>query len=154
VKLEKDGPRLLRPGGITVEDLESTFGRVKIAPGNHGAEGQVVESRLPLTPESPGQFPKHYSPTKKLRFIDEFPHDERAGAGLISMTPLSTHEADEWRHTWSLSQTGDLFEVAKNLFRVLREADQSDASALAIDRCQKEGIGAAIMDRLGRATNK
>ena len=53
-----------------------------------------------------------------------------------------------------LSDTGDLREAGANLFRMLRELDAQYLDVIVAERVPEEGIGAAINDRLERASNK
>ena len=51
-----------------------------------------------------------------------------------------------------LSQSGNLHEAAANLFRMLRELDAENLDLIVAERVPEEGIGAAINDRLQRAS--
>jgi L-threonylcarbamoyladenylate synthase len=51
----------------------------------------------------------------------------------------------------TLSITGDSHEASKNLFRFLRELDQSDAELLITEYVPEFDLGRAINDRLRRA---
>jgi L-threonylcarbamoyladenylate synthase len=51
-----------------------------------------------------------------------------------------------------LSQTQNLREAAANLFRYLRELDELDVDLIVAERVPDQGLGAAIMDRLRRAS--
>jgi L-threonylcarbamoyladenylate synthase len=50
-----------------------------------------------------------------------------------------------------LSETQDLREAAANLFRYMRELDALGADLIIAERVPREGLGAAINDRLQRA---
>jgi L-threonylcarbamoyladenylate synthase len=50
-----------------------------------------------------------------------------------------------------LSKDANLNEIAKKLFANLIELDQQGLDLILIDRCEEEGIGKAIMDRINRA---
>ena len=50
VSFLEEEPRLLRPGGVSLEEIESIIGKVKISP--------IEEER----PSAPGMLPKHYAP--------------------------------------------------------------------------------------------
>jgi hypothetical protein len=55
----------------------------------------------------------------------------------------------------SLSRTGNLAEIAQNLFSTLRDLDHSDAEILIAEPCETtEGLGHAISDRIKRASAK
>jgi L-threonylcarbamoyladenylate synthase len=51
-----------------------------------------------------------------------------------------------------LSKRGDLREAAANFFRMLRELDAENLDLIVAERVPEEGIGAAINDRLRRAS--
>jgi len=51
-----------------------------------------------------------------------------------------------------LSERSDLCEAAANFFGMLRELDAQDLDLIVAERVPEEGIGAAINDRLERAS--
>jgi L-threonylcarbamoyladenylate synthase len=53
-----------------------------------------------------------------------------------------------------LSEQGDLREAAANFFRMLRELDAENLDLIVAERVPEEGIGAAISDRLERASTR
>jgi len=53
----------------------------------------------------------------------------------------------------NLSAHQDLREAAANFFRYLRELDQSDLDLIVAERVPAQGLGAAILDRLERASH-
>jgi L-threonylcarbamoyladenylate synthase len=134
-------PTLLRPGGITLEEIEAIVGTVKI----HMHE----ESR----PASPGQLLRHYSPTTRLVLTtDELPTDETAGktrVGLLSFQrPISSAG---FCATEMLSEQGCLREAAVNLFAALRRLDALGLDYIVARPVPEVELGRAIMDRLRRA---
>ena len=52
-----------------------------------------------------------------------------------------------------LSESQDLREAAANLFRYLRELDELDLDLIVAERVPAQGLGAAILDRLERASH-
>jgi L-threonylcarbamoyladenylate synthase len=91
--------------------------------------------------EAPGQLASHYAPAKPLRL----------NAGVA--------DADEWLIGFgavfgdaTLSASGDLLEAAARLFDALHQADASAKMRIAIAPVPKAGLGAAINDRLARAS--
>jgi L-threonylcarbamoyladenylate synthase len=54
----------------------------------------------------------------------------------------------------NLSDDGDLREAAANLFRYLRELDALSLDLIVAERIPSQGLGAAIMDRLERASHR
>lgn len=142
IRLEEAGPRLLRPGGVSAEELRRDFGSLLV---KRAGKGDSQES-MP----APGMFPKHYSPRKPLSFAKDLKPIDGQSIGHIAFKP-STREANR---VWLLSETGDLHEIAKKMFANLREADDSECDVLIIDECEEVGVGVAIMDRLRRAVTK
>ena len=126
VAVGPDGVRVLRPGPVTVEQVESVA-RVTTA----SAAGRI---------EAPGMMASHYAPSKPLRL-----NAIRAGPDewLIGFGPV---QGDE-----SLSAGGALAEAAANLFAALHRAEASERAAIAVAPVPEEGLGVAINDRLRRA---
>ncbi len=124
VAVEDDRLRLLRPGGIPREVLEA-FGPVTLGGGSI---------------EAPGMMESHYAPSKPLRLNAE---TAAAGEFLIGFGAVAGDI--------SLSAAGDTVEAAARLFDCLHAADASSAHAIAVAPVPRDGLGAAINDRLRRA---
>jgi L-threonylcarbamoyladenylate synthase len=137
-------PRLLRPGGVSLEELEKVSGE------KFEVMASPKSTEQPLN--SPGQLAIHYSPKTKLIFRDAGNKSYPAKTGLIEFFP-SQHEY-AFTAVRTLSEKGDLTEVAHNLFHAVRELDEMGLDLIIVDRCALEGIGRAIMDRLNRAVHK
>lgn len=133
--LDLTGPRpaLLRPGGITVDELERILGRIDINKGDGGA------------PRSPGQLPSHYAPSLPVRLNAT---SARPGEALLA---FGGHAPAGFATTLWLSRAGDLAETAANLFAMLRELDRPEFAGIAVMPIPEEGLGQAINDRLRRA---
>lgn len=125
-----DGPKLLRPGGIPLADIERVAG-VTLAREAHAER-----------PHAPGQLASHYAPQAELRLNAEAPRD---GEIYLGFGPLHAHGP------YSLSSGGDLVEAAANLFRLLHEIDEAGAARIAVAPIPHMGLGEAINDRLTRA---
>jgi L-threonylcarbamoyladenylate synthase len=131
---------ILRRGPITAEQL-SEFGKVDI----------VMPSRKI---SAPGQLPSHYSPKTPLRLIDNaesFLPQENQRVGLLAWNPVEPEK--KFAAVRLLSERQDLREAAANLFRHLRELDQSALDLIVAERVPCRGLGAAILDRLERASH-
>lgn len=128
VAVDRERIRLLRPGPIDAEAIA-------------GAGGLPVDGAAGAAIEAPGQLAGHYAPSKPLRLgasqaeADEF----HLGFGPIA-------------GDWSLSPDGDLVTAAARLFAGLHLADQSDRPRIAVAPIPTRGLGAAIADRLQRAS--
>jgi len=129
---------ILRRGPITADQL-SGFGRVEIA---------TERERI----SAPGQLPSHYAPKTPLRFVEDlksFKSEKRCG--LLAWNPAKKDE--RFVAIRNLSERQDLREAAANLFRYLRELDALDVDLIVAERVPETGLGAAILDRLQRASH-
>ena len=91
VDLSEDSPTLLRPGAITIEDLEEVLGeKVAIDPtllGKSMAEG--------FTPKAPGMKYRHYAPKAEMILFKKKEEDEtRSGQEEIAKFILSYGEKE------------------------------------------------------------
>ncbi len=132
---------ILRRGPITAEQL-SEFGRIHIA-----ARGEKISA--------PGQLPTHYAPKTPLRLIENaktFTPEENRRVGLLAWNAF-TPEEGRFAAVRTLSEHQDLREAAANLFRSLRELDDLDLDLIVAERVPAQGLGAAILDRLERASH-
>ncbi len=133
---------LLRPGGITVEDIESVIGPLS------GRAPTVLDQRTPQV--SPGLLAQHYAPQKPLHILSEeeqppaSPHN-----GFLSLLPIESPE--QFGRVEVLSQTGSLPEAAAGFFAALRRLDESDVVEIYAYRFPDRGLGRALNDRLQRA---
>jgi L-threonylcarbamoyladenylate synthase len=115
---------------------------------------------------APGQLPSHYTPTTPLRLIDKaeaFPPQKNQRVGLLAWSgafpsptspQLETGCSEAFAAVRNLSDRGDLREAAANLFRYLRELDALGLDLIIAERVPSRGLGAAIMDRLERASHR
>lgn len=140
VSVEENICTILRPGVITADDIKKVIPELEVrTPGKN------------IKLISPGLLQSHYSPSKPLSFIEDGNSELPAGAGLIlhSKKGNKTYPAK----TLFTSETGNLLEVAANLFSTLHQMEEDDdVSEIFITRTSNEGIGQAIMDRLNKAT--
>jgi L-threonylcarbamoyladenylate synthase len=131
--LSGEVPALLRPGGVTLEQLEAALGRIATPAADSAA------------PRAPGQLASHYAPSLPLRLAAAAAHP---GEALLAFGPEAPAESAA---TLNLSRTGDLTEAAANLFAMLRRLDQPEFAGIAVMAIPERGLGRAINDRLRRA---
>lgn len=140
-------PLLLRPGFITFEELQSILPDIQLA----GAA--PVEQDAPL---SPGLLREHYAPRTPIALRTALSESRYpARVGLIAFRAGDDFTGNfDYSVIRILSQSGQLTEVAANLFAAIRELDQMQLDLIVVDSCPAIGLGRAIMDRLVRATAK
>jgi len=138
VRVDNGKIEILRRGPITSEQL-SEFGKVEV-----GTERGRISA--------PGQLPSHYAPKAPLRIVDDIKSFKSVGrCALLAWTPAQ--KDGRFVAIRNLSEKQDLREAAANLFRYLRELDALGVDLIAAERVPDQGLGAAILDRLQRATH-
>lgn len=127
VALREEGHwQLLRPGPIPEAEIAALLG-----PSQPLANVGI---------EAPGQMARHYSPGKPVRLdaVEAAPDEYMIGFGAVA-------------GDCSLAERGDLALAAARLYACLHLAAASDKPRIAVAPVPREGIGAAINDRLKRA---
>ena len=153
-------PRLLRPGGVPLEEIESVIGKVEIArdekqtPSAPGpsAPGPSAPGPSAPGPSAPGMLPRHYAPRTPIVLAAEEEIDSYRNrkAGLLAFRePVEGRAFD---HTEVLSRKGDFREAAANLFAAIRRLDALNLEVIVAEPVPEIGLGRAIMDRLRRAS--
>jgi len=127
---------ILRAGPISSEELESF--------------GQVLPSVTGIS--TPGNLKSHYAPVHRLGLVrdpDEIPPVRRAETGLL--LPSADRLPGGFPCVEILSETGNLREMAANLFGAMRRLDRSGVQSIAAVLPPENGIGVAIAERLRKA---
>lgn len=154
---------LVVDGGPTEHGIESTIiaprnGRIEVLRRGPITEKQLAEFSEVIVPEltqsvqAPGQLPIHYAPRTALVLLENagsFRADPGKRHGLLSWKSSTGPAFTEIRQ---LSERQDLSEAAANLFRYLRELDNLDLDLIVAEKLPENGLGAAINDRLRRAS--
>lgn len=139
-------PTLLRPGGVTLEQLEAHLGRVRLATSEDEAAGR-----------SPGLRFRHYAPRAKVVLIEAGTGEEAVvswidggkSVALMTQRPIGLERRGLQPRVMPL----DLEAYARELFDVLRELDATGVDAIFVEGIAEVGLGRAIMDRLRRAAS-
>lgn len=137
-------PRVLRPGAISAEQIAQVLKTKVSTVRRAGKPG----ARL----LAPGLLDKHYSPRTPLRVVAH-PTATTADTSVILLRkPAGQARAGVY---W-LSRNGKLSEIARHLYRVLREADAGGHRQILIEKLPPTagGLAAAINDRVKRAAAK
>jgi len=134
-------PRILRPGAITATQLEKVLKR-KVSTRQRPAKSNA---RL----LAPGLLDRHYSPRTPLRLTARPVGASKQTALIFLRQPAGKSPA----HVFWLSQRGALDEIARNLYRVLREADAGGYREIQLEKLPATagGLAAALHDRMKRA---
>jgi L-threonylcarbamoyladenylate synthase len=165
--LVSDPPEILRPGGISFEELIAFIPSLK----RHDPHRATQKLRASM---SPGMFPKHYAPHTALRvltgskkaissYLSSLIQDTTVNQLRIGL--LITDEVaegcaicrSETTIVIRLGRENELAKIASRLFASLRSLDQADVDCiyafLPDDLLIRGGLGPAIYDRLRRAAS-
>ena len=144
-------PRLLRPGGVTLEELRETLGEVAVDPAVRRLMGEGEH------PRAPGMKYRHYAPKAPVTVVRG---DPARGADYIR-THLEEGDGvacfDEFAGQYPghvverLGPAGDKAAQARHVFDALRAFDDTDVSAIWAQCPDDAGIGLAVANRLSKA---
>lgn len=149
VDCSADAPVILRHGGVTVSQIAD-----KLACNEVDLVTQNIDEDKP---KSPGLLLKHYSPSipVRLRALDVNADEALLAFGSTKFMSLKGGgRVDDLAEgqLLNLSEAGDLYEAASNLFSMMRILDKPYHRAIAVMDIPNTGIGVAINDRLKRAS--
>jgi L-threonylcarbamoyladenylate synthase len=141
VSVLEEKPRLLRAGGVSLEEIESIIGKVEVTENKKG--------RI----SAPGMLPRHYAPRTPI-LLDwnekDLDHYKGKNIGLLAFQEPKNHL--KFFSIEVLSKKGDLREAAANLFAAIRRLDALNLDLIVAEPVPEIGLGRAIMDRLRRAS--
>lgn len=151
ITLALDKPRLLRPGGITLEQLRSVLGEVEVDRALYEKIGDDVKV------SAPGMKYRHYAPKAPVTVITGAPEKSaqeilrRVGptSGVICFEEFVDLFREQEVHT--LGPVGDKLVQAQRVFDALRTFDTSDVTEIFAQCPDNRGLGLAIGNRLKKA---
>ncbi|WP_100332485.1 L-threonylcarbamoyladenylate synthase [Bacillus xiapuensis] len=143
-------PVILRPGGITKEDMEAVVGKTVFDPALKNASER---------PKSPGMKYKHYAPNAPMYLMDgsrqwiQAQIDAARAQGKKVGMLTTTEEAPFYRAEVVIpcGSRKNLASVAHSLYDVLRTFNEADVEVIFSETFPYEGVGVAVMNRLEKA---
>ncbi|WP_024832944.1 L-threonylcarbamoyladenylate synthase [Ruminiclostridium josui] len=153
-----DPPVLLRPGGITPQQIEEIIGHIDI-------DRTIMEKvTAENVPKSPGMKYKHYSPKAHVIIVESGDMDKQVE--VVCRLAEKYKKEDKKVGVCSTDQTFDryiLYEtismgdrnrpetIASSLFSILREFDDRGVDIILAEAVDQKGVGLAIMNRMVKA---
>ncbi|MFF4138772.1 L-threonylcarbamoyladenylate synthase [Streptomyces mirabilis] len=138
-----DALSVLRPGGVTREDLEEVLGCALAVPST---------SRVRV----PGQHPSHYAPRARVVLVEpekvvaEAELAQELGHQVGVLLPPSFDDTSVKVHA-GVALPASMATYARGLYAFLRELDQRGCDLIVASLPVEEGLGLAIANRLRRA---
>lgn len=156
-------PVILRPGGVTMEQLQKLLGNIDTDPTLNMADSGN------LRPRSPGMKYRHYAPNAALLLLQgpvervaaeisrraELYYKEGGSVGILATEETAAlYEPSLYNYCkiLSLGSRKNPESLAANLFRCLRDFDESGVSFVLAETPDASGIGQAVMNRLLKAS--
>lgn len=137
-------PRILRPGGVTLEMLEGVVGDVDVD------EGVLHQLQAGSQARSPGMKYKHYAPKGEVTIVtgpraaQEIARLYDAADGRAAILAFS--QAD-----YGARRVYRLKNAPGELFAALRQLDEDGMETIYAEDVPTAGVGLAVMNRLMRA---
>lgn len=154
--ITEEVPTILRPGAITLEDIQEILPNVVVDKG-------ILKSGE--KPKSPGQKYKHYAPKAEAYLISGSSDEEKESkiyeflkknkekkVSLMVTSELYTKIDNLNLEIIDLGSRDNLEKIASEIFRSLRTLDKNCVDVILCEEITKEGIGLAIMNRLEKST--
>ena len=138
-----DNPNVLRPGGVTREDLETAL-------------GHPVAVHSTSRVRVPGQHPSHYAPRARVVLVEpekvliEAELAQELGHQVGVFVPRSLTHATPDVHA-VVAVPDSMAAYARGLYGFLRELDQRGCDLIVASLPEEDGLGLAIANRLRRA---
>ena len=139
--------RLLRPGGVTIEMLESVIGKVEV-------DKAVLSSEVTEKVSSPGMKYKHYSPSTDIILING---DSDKYCRYLTDKPdcaaicFAEDEAKISCKKIVYGTSANPYTLAHGIFDALRRVDTLGVKCGYVHAPEKSGVGLAVYNRLLRA---
>lgn len=156
IDLSESRPTILRPGYITEEMLKEAIGQVDV-------DKTIIDNRSGQAPKAPGMKYRHYAPKGNLTIVEGEPSavvkyindqvETLQKEGIKTGVIATDETAAEYLggDVKSAGKRQNEEEIARHLFRILREFDDDEVQVMFAESFPHEGIGQAIMNRLLKA---
>ncbi len=137
VDLSGAGPVLLRPGRISMQELEQIV-------------GSPVMEKSAGSPRHSGGLERHYAPRTPARLVPAYDLDREIACLKEKVAVLAFSRPDERVDYW-LRMPRDPLAYAQKLYAALRELDSAGCAGILIEAPPEAPEWAAVGDRLKRA---
>lgn len=149
ISFAEDPPRLLRPGGVTLEEMTALIGEIVVddAVLNKLEDGAVASS--------PGMKYKHYAPSADITIIkSDFETFKALCESEDNITALCFDGENEKLSCKAVTygDESDGYSQSARLFDALRELDEMGATKVYARCPSTKGMGLAVYNRLIRAS--
>ena len=151
VTLALDKPRLLRPGGVTLEQLQTVLGEVEVDRALYEKIGDDVKV------SAPGMKYRHYAPKAPVTVVRGDPQKTAEYIVDHISSPTGVLCFDEYEDDFPtcvvecFGSQNDLVTQAREVFDRLRAFDDTDVQQIWAQCPSDEGLGLAVANRIKKA---
>lgn len=168
LSLAGEQPVLLRPGGVTKEEIEAVLNQRVIVPDAVLSPDKSVGTGTGAAP-CPGYCFKHYAPRAQVIMVTGKPGEQakkvvsyltqnpRKRIGVLATSENISIYQNMIAAPFYLAALGSRSrpeEIANHLFSALRDCDAAGVEVILVETVVPEGIGLAVMNRLCRAAEQ
>lgn len=133
IDLTVKNPVLLRPGGISVEELKKIIPNLRLS------------SKKMKKPKSPGMKYKHYAPNAKVILFKK--------TAIEKLNPYK-EKLKKQKKRFLVLEPEKIKNFHKKLFKIFRDCDKKGIEYILIPAIEEKGIGLALMNRVRKAAFK
>lgn len=156
VDMSEETPVILRPGYINQAMLEQVIGEVRM-------DQALIQENSKVRPKAPGMKYKHYAPKADLKIVEGTQEAvvaeinrricEQAAKGEKTGVIATEETKDLYKGglVKSIGRRSDEEAIARHLYSVLREFDESEVTQIYSEAFDTPNMGQAIMNRLVKA---
>ena len=156
IDVTEEIPMILRPGYISLEDVEAVVGKAAYDPG-------IFSENKNVRPKAPGMRYRHYAPKGNLIVVDGEKSEvcsyinEQTKNAFLAGKRVAVLASDETASMYKdakvypIGSLSDEEEIARNLYDLLRRFDEEGMELIYSEAFETPHIGQAIMNRLLKA---
>jgi len=154
IDMTRDVPIILRPGGVSREQIKAVIGKVDIV-SKLGLNGITNTANENSPPPSPGMKYKHYAPAAPIEICNidkmvELTQNRTENIGILTFDEYLENFAES-PNVLSLGSVSDAHSAAQNLFSKLREFDDLNVDIICAPELPSHGMWTAVRNRLYKA---
>ncbi len=146
--LETQPPSLLRPGGVTPDELREVLGEISVS---HAVFEKLADGEKA---QSPGMKYKHYAPETRVSIIkgsfESYKKFVKAHSYKVCAVCFDG-EGEQFDCSLEYGAQGDSEAQAQRIFDVLRRVDETGCREAFVRCPSPDGVGLAVYNRLLRS---
>ena len=163
--LTREKPRLLRPGGVTLEDLQEVLEGKEIQVCTAPGKGEEALGGQEQPPPSPGLKYQHYAPEVPMYLVEGEPsrvrekiinlcQENRLQGKKVGVLVTAENAANLQAEAVEIMGSRQApQEIAASFFNSLRRLDASGVDLILAESLEEKGLGRALMNRLRKAAS-